>query len=159
PPLRIRRIVAEEPIPKDERHRRGAERQPGVSGLRLLDHVDREETESVDTLLVEFRPRGDRHARRSWANVAAPIATAERPRALGPYRTGPDAVASIRGAARRRASGTSSGHPSMTPPPPTRREGLSAFERLTKPAARNSVVSLRMRVATGSPARAARRTS
>ena len=60
PPARIARIVAQEAAPEHVRHRRRAERQARMPGVRLLDRVDRQEPQRVDAELVElFR----RHAR------------------------------------------------------------------------------------------------
>ena len=52
-PVRVRRRVAEEAGPEHVGHRSGAHRGAGVTGVRLLDAVDRERPDGVDGQLVE----------------------------------------------------------------------------------------------------------
>ena len=55
PPARVLRIVAKEASPQHVSHRRRAHRQPGMPGVRLLDHVDGEKADRVDAGLIEVR--------------------------------------------------------------------------------------------------------
>jgi len=59
-PIRVARVEFERAIPERVRHRRGAHGQSGVAGIRLLDHVDREEAQRIDAQLIERRRREDR---------------------------------------------------------------------------------------------------
>ena len=58
-PRRIGRVMAEEARPQDVRHRRGAHRQTGMAGLRVLHGVGRQEPDRVDAELVEIAIRHD----------------------------------------------------------------------------------------------------
>ncbi len=52
-PGRVGGMVLEKARPQDIGHRRGVERQPRVAAVGLLHHVDGEEAQRVDALLVE----------------------------------------------------------------------------------------------------------
>ena len=54
-PLRILRVVTKEASPQDVCHRRCAERETGMTGLCLLNRVERERADCVDAKTVEFR--------------------------------------------------------------------------------------------------------
>ncbi len=54
-PIRALRVVPQESIPESEGHGGGAHRRARVAGFRGLDGVDRQETDSVDAQLLQFR--------------------------------------------------------------------------------------------------------
>jgi hypothetical protein len=56
-PARIFGIEFQKPIPKNERRRRSPHRYPGMPRIRFLNGVDAQETNGVDTTVVERRVR------------------------------------------------------------------------------------------------------
>jgi hypothetical protein len=63
-PQRVGRMVLQEARPQHVGHRRGVERQAGVAAVGLLHHVDGQEAQRVDALLVERVGHGGLSARR-----------------------------------------------------------------------------------------------
>ncbi len=55
PPAWVLRVVTKKARPKDVSHGSRPHRQPGMTRVRRLDHVDREEAERVDARLIELR--------------------------------------------------------------------------------------------------------
>ena len=55
PPARMRWVVAQDPGPQHIGHGCGAHRQPRVARIRLLDHIDGQEAEGIDTELIEVQ--------------------------------------------------------------------------------------------------------
>ena len=51
----MRRVVAQEPGPQHVGHGRGPHRQPRVARICLLDHIDGQEAEGIDALLIEVQ--------------------------------------------------------------------------------------------------------
>ena len=47
-PMGIARVVSQMALPERVRHRRRAERQPGMARVRLLDGIDRECADAID---------------------------------------------------------------------------------------------------------------
>jgi hypothetical protein len=56
-PDRVFRIEAHDPVPERVDERRQRHRRPGMSGIRLLDRIDRQRANAIDRQLVQLRVR------------------------------------------------------------------------------------------------------
>src|SRR5579863_4587930 len=53
-PLRVPRIMLEKLGPKSVGHGCGAHRHAGMAGVRVLDSIDRQHSDRVDTFILQF---------------------------------------------------------------------------------------------------------